>query len=196
MELSVGLYISHMDTVTIKGDRSLYVYLLDYGWPEGEWERLFKKHFMHMADRASQTGAVVIGSMRGIHFANEVLNWHSVGGLDPEQTLPGLLITKTHPSYFKETTDDNGKPAPGMNDLLVVPLKPLCKDETDFLRTIEGIFADLKIGAELKNFQVAKHDARHSKGGGLGKRFVNAIAVKPGAFGVSVDLKELLLPTK
>jgi hypothetical protein len=192
----MGLYISHMDTVTIKGDRSLYVYLLDYGWPEGEWERLFKRHFMHMADRASQTGAVVIGSMRGIHFANEVLNWHAVGDLDPDKTLPGLLITKTHPSYFKESMDDHVTPAPGMNDLLVVPLKPFCKDETDFLRAVEGIFTDLRNGTELKNFQIAKHDGRQSKGRTLGDRFVKAIAVKPGAFGVSVDLKELLLPTE
>jgi len=191
----MGLYISHMDTVTIKGDRSLYVYLLDYGWPEGEWERLFKKHFMHMADRASQTGAVVIGSMRGIHFANEVLSWHAVGDLDPEHVLPGLLITKTHPSYFKDT-DGPVKLAPGMKDLLVVPLKPLCKDETDFLRTIEGIFTDLRNGAELNNFQIAKHDGRQPKSRSLGKRLVNAIAVKPGAFGFSVDLKELLLPGK
>ena len=48
----MGLYISHMDTVSIKGSRSLYIYLLDYGWPEGEWEQIFKKHFMSMADRA------------------------------------------------------------------------------------------------------------------------------------------------
>jgi hypothetical protein len=50
MEASMGLYISHMDTVSIKGSRSLYIYLLDYGWPEGEWEQIFKKHFMSMAD--------------------------------------------------------------------------------------------------------------------------------------------------
>ena len=42
----MGLYISHMDTVSIKGSRSLYIYLLDYGWPEGEWEQIFKKHFI------------------------------------------------------------------------------------------------------------------------------------------------------
>ena len=196
MEASLGLYISHLDMVTIKGDRSLYVYLLDYGWPEGEWERLFKKHFMHMADRASQTGAVVIGSNRGLHFANEVLSYHAVGNLDSEKALPGLLITKTHPSYFKESTAEHGEPAPGMKDLLVVPLKPFCKDETDFLRAIEGIFTDLRNGTELKNFQIAKHDGRQPMTQNLGKRIVKAIAVKPGAFGVSVDLKELLLPGK
>jgi N6-adenosine-specific RNA methylase IME4 len=32
---SLGLYISHLDSVVIGADRSLYVYLLDYGWPDG-----------------------------------------------------------------------------------------------------------------------------------------------------------------
>jgi len=45
-----------MDTVSIKGSRSLYIYLLDYGWPEWEWEQIFKKHFMSMADRSDKTG--------------------------------------------------------------------------------------------------------------------------------------------
>jgi len=192
----MGLYISHMDTVSIKGSRSLYVYLLDYGWPEGEWEQIFKKHFMSMADRADKTGAVVIGSSRGSHFGNEVLNWHRVGTLDADEVLPGLLITKTHPSYFRESFDDSKAAAPGLEDLLVIPLKPFCKDETDFLCAIEGIFHDLKDGLELKNFRIASHDPRRHRAKSVGKRLVDAIEVKPGAFGVSLDLKALLLPAK
>ena len=192
----MGLYISHMETVTIKANRSLYIYLLDYGWPDGEWEQLFKRHFMRMADRASQTGAVVIASMRGVHFGNEVLNWHRVGDLNVDEVLPGLLVTKTHPSYFVESTNDDAPAAPGLKDLLVIPLKPFCKDETDFVRAIEGVFSDLQDGLELKNFKIAKHDSRHSTRTDLRKRVVDAIAVKPGAFGVSVDLKALLLPEK
>lgn len=189
----MGLYISHMDTVSIKVERSLYIYLLDYGWPGGEWEQLFKRHFMHMADRATRTGAVVIGSMNGVHFGNEVLSWHRVGDLKADDVLPGLLVTKTHPSYFKESWDDTKPAAPGLEDLLVISLRPFCNDETDFLRAIEGVFSDLQNGLLLKNFQIAKHDARRHH---IGKRLVNAIEVKPGAFGVSVDLKALLLPPK
>lgn len=189
----MGLYISHLDTVTIKQERSLYVYLLDYGWPDGQWEQLFKKHFMRMADRASETGAVVIGSMRGIHFGNEVLNWHGVGKLRGEDVLPGLLITKTHPSYFRETFGDDQPAEPGLDTLLVVPLRPFCRDETDFLQAVEGVFSDLKSGAKLRDFEIAKHDARRNRETGLGKRMIDAIAVKPGVFGVSVDLKALLL---
>jgi hypothetical protein len=196
MEVCVGLYISHMETISINTQRSLYIYLLDYGWPAGTWEQLFKKHFMHMADRATQTGAVVIGSMNGIHFSNDVLNWHNVGDLDVADVLPGLLVTKTHPNYFRECLDDSRPAASGLEDLLVIPLKPFCNDETDFLRAIEGVFSDLENGLELKNFQIAKHDPRCRRAIDMGKRLVNAIAVEPGAFGVSVDLKALLLPVK
>lgn len=154
----MGLYISHLDTITIKVNRSLYIYLLDYGWPDGNWEQIFKRHFMHMAHLASTADAVVIGSMRGVHFANEVLNWHHVGELSAETVLPGLLITKTHPSYFKEGIDDRAEVAPGLGDLLVVPLKPFCHDETTFLATIEGVFADLRNDLALRNFRVASHD--------------------------------------
>jgi hypothetical protein len=189
----MGLYISHLDTVTIKQERSLYVYLLDYGRPDGEWEQVFKKHFMRMADRASETGAVVIGSTRGVHFGNEVLNWHGVGSLRGEDVFPGLLITKTHPSYFRETFDDNQSAEPGLDTLLVVPLRPFCRGETDFVQAVEGVFSDLKSQAKLRDFEIAKHDARRRRRTGIRRRIVDAVAVKPGAFGVSIDLKALLL---
>jgi len=190
----MGLYVSHMDTVTIKAERALYIYLLDYGWPGGEWEQLFKRHFMNMADRATKTGAVVIGSMNGVHFANEVLSWHHVAGLSVDDVLPGLLVTKTHPSYFVESYDETRSAAPGLEDILVIPLKPFCGDETEFLRAIEGVFSDLQNGLELKNFKIARHDPRRHRALKIGKRLINAIAVKPGAFGMSVDLKALLSP--
>lgn len=192
----MGLYISHMDTVSIKEERSLYIYLLDYGWPGGEWEQLFKRHFMSMADKATKTGAVVIGSMNGIHFGNEVLSWHRVADLDADDVLPGLLVTKTHPGYFVESFDDSQTAKAGLEDLLVIPLKPFCRDETDFLRTIEGVFSDLQNGLQLKNFQIAAHDPRRHRALDMGKRLVNAIEVKPGAFGMAVDLKALFLPQK
>lgn len=196
MEAKLGLYISHMDTISIKVERSLYIYLLDYGWPDGEWSQLFKRHFMRMAEHATQTGAVVIGSMNGVHFGNEVLNWHHVGDLNADDVLPGLLITKTHPNYFKENFDDATPVAPGLEELLVIPLKPFCTDETDFLRAIDGVFSDLRSGLQLKNFAIAKHDPRRHRALDMGKKLVNAIEVKPGAFGMSLDLKALFFPPK
>ncbi len=84
----MGLNINHLSDVSIRGERSLYLYLLNYGWPDGEWEQLFKKHFMKLADMASETGAVVISSKKGLHFGNEVLNYYKVVSLNAEKVLP------------------------------------------------------------------------------------------------------------
>ncbi len=187
----MGLYINHLEDVNIRGERSLYVYLLDYGWPDGEWETLFKRNFMRMAQRASETDAVVIGSPGGIHFSNDVLSWHRVGKLDPDKVLPGLLITKTHPEYFRGNNYDYEESLvkPSLGDLLVIPLLPFCTSETEFIRAVEGVFADLKRGVELNNFRIARHDVRRNH---FGKRVVDAIELKPSVGGVSVNLKTLL----
>ncbi len=182
----MGLYVTCLDTVSIKDERSLYIYLLDYGWPEGRWEKIFKKHFMKMADMAAETGAVVVGSPRGVHFANDILSWHKVGDLDAETVLPGLLVTKTHPSYFEGLSEiENGE----LHDMLIVPLRSFCQNEDDFLKAVEEIFSDLREGKELRNFSIATHDFRKSKQKKIGDRLVKSIEAKPGAFGFAIDLK-------
>lgn len=188
----MGLYINHLETVTLNEERSLYVYLLDYGWPDGRWEQIFKRHFMKMADLASAAGAVVVGSPRGIHFANEVLSFHSVGNLRAEDVLPGILITKTHPSYFRESYDGTAPTGRGLHTLLVIPIRDLCKDEEDFVMAIESIFSDLRSGAELKDFRIARNDIQCRRNGRWSERFVEAIELKPGAFGLNLNIKALL----
>lgn len=78
-----------------------------------------------------------------------------------------------------------------MDTLLVVPLRSFCTDEATFIRLIERVFADLKNGLELKDFAIAKHDPRR-RAPAAASRFADAIELKPGAFGVSLDLKKLL----
>lgn len=193
----MGLWISQLGSVNIRGERSLYIYLLDYGWPDGDWEKLFKKHFSRMAGLAQDSEAIVVGSNNGTHFANEVLSWHRVASLDADRVLPGLLITKTHPAYFNdEQFYQSASIKPDLEDLLVIPLRDFCTDETDFLRSIEGIFEDLKKGTELRNFEIAQHDPRRKTFGQRSQQLVGAIELKPGIFGISIDLKKLLSPDK
>ncbi len=191
----MGLYVNHLKTVAINGERSLYVYLLDYGWPEGQWEKIFKRHFMKMADLASDTNAVVIASPRGVHFANEVLDWYKVGDLDANRVLPGLLITKTSPDYFKDfhfNSDKLGEKKQMADKLLVVPIKSFCTTEQDFVAGIEKLFADLRCGTSLSDFSIAQNDVRREAADPKWKRLQEAVELKPGAFGFRVDLKKLL----
>jgi hypothetical protein len=188
----MGLYISHLDSVTIGSDRSLYLYLLDYGWPDGQWEQIFKLHFMKMADLASKSGAVVIGSMRGVHFANEVLNYYTVGDLNADEVLPAIMITKHRPEFFKEESNRDTTVDGNVGRVLIIPLRDFCKNEEDFVVAIQSIFDDLKSQKDLHNFKVSKNDVRLRPSRNAGRFLLDAVELKPGAFGFSVNIKRLL----
>jgi len=192
----MGLHISTMQELPA-GDRSLFIYLLDYGWPNGPYERLFRENFGAMARRAEETHAVVIMSDRGIHFADEVLSWHSILGYDAAELLPAVLITHTHPSYFErgQRLSDGG----AFRDLALIPLKQACTTPEQFQVFISSIFSDLEKGHSLRNFQAVKFDAlgkkRSSASAGLIKRVGRAVLLQPNFAGVGVDLKKLFSAT-
>lgn len=146
---------------------------------------------MRMADLASDSGAVVISSPRGVHFGNEVLSWHRVGHLDANKILPALLITKIDPLYFKETGAYEAPADNELRDLLVIPLRNFCTSEDQFVEAIERIFSDLKKGSELRNFEVAQHDVNSKSKYDAVRRAGNAIELKPNFFGLGVDLRKL-----
>lgn len=189
----MGLYISKLDEIAIKEERDLYIYLLDYGWPEGKWESVFKKHFMKMADLAADNNAVVIGSPRGRHFANAVLNYHQLLDVAADNILPAIMITRTHPTYFQDDPQDVFGREPvkaGLEDLLLVPLETFFTSEEDFIRGIEGIFENAKKGLELSQFEVAGGDYRVRKASAV-SRFWESAEIKPGIFGLKLDVKKL-----
>lgn len=191
----MGLYVSHLKNLPY-GERSLYVYLLDYGWPEGPYEKIFRDNFQTMAKRASETDAIVIASHRGVHFANEVLSWHNVNGMDADTILPAILITKTHPNYFAESTDDSESAGGGLGDIVLIPLKSACNSPDDFLKLIESVFTDLEKGLELSTFRISQHQLE--TGNELGfrwksikSRLSKSFILEPKFAGVGVDLRKL-----
>ena len=201
----MGLYVSHITTLPSDQVRELYVYLLDYGWPEEEYEKIFRKSFESLAKRASETGAIVIASHRGVHFANEVLSYHRVFDLDASEVLPAVLITKTHPSYFVETFGPEEHPVanPELDDLceddvVLIPLKLACTSPEEFTSLAESIFADLTAGLALQNFRVSKYDTRVQRSTEEKswrrtiRRLGKVIILEPNIGGLGVNLKELI----
>jgi hypothetical protein len=194
----MGLYISTMRELPT-GDRSLYLYLLDYGWPNGPYEQLFRNNFGHLAARSSETGAVVIMSGRGVHFANEVLDWHQVYGHDASDILPALLVTQTHPSYF--VGHDAGQFAEhprgddGLGDLALIPLRSACTEPSEFLALIGSIFDDLERGLTLRSFRADPLDLlteeKPSRMKKITGRVGRAFLLQPNISGIGVDLKVL-----
>lgn len=191
----MGLYVSTMRELPT-GDRSLYIYLLDYGWPAGDYERLFRDHFGHLSARASETGSVVVMSGRGVHFANEVLDWHQICGHDATDILPAILITHTHPKYFSagDYSFENDTPTEGLGDIALIPLKAVCKQPDDFLKIIGSIFDDLDKGLTLRNFRAEPFDIltdrKPSRVRSMAERVGKAVLLQPNFGGVGIDLKK------
>ena len=191
----MGLHVSHLKNLPYE-NRSLYVYLLDYGWPNGPYEKIFRDNFQAMSQRASETGAIVIASHNGVHFANEVLNWHNVNGLDADKILPAILVTKTHPNYFTDSYDDDGNGGEGLGDIVLIPLKRVCTNPDDFASVIESVFSDLEKGLELSKFRVSEHDSQNIKPTvsaftRFGTRIGKSIMLEPNFAGFGVNLKTL-----
>ncbi|HAM47039.1 MAG TPA: hypothetical protein DCZ07_07810 [Alphaproteobacteria bacterium] len=194
----MGLLVSHLKTLARVSDKDLYVYLLDFGWPDGKYEKLFKSHFSQLAKKASDANSVVVASNRGTHFANQILAYYKVLDLKADEVLPAILISKAAPSYFEETLGPEEHSIDPDTDPLLrektvfIPLKNCCQDETSFVAIIESIFSDLESGLEIGNFRVADHDEFHTnrKPSILG-RVASSILLQPNIGGVGVDLRRL-----
>lgn len=208
----MGLIIKDLAEIAEVPDRgrSLYIYLLDYGWPDGEYERIFSNQWSKLCERASETNAIVIKSQRGVHFANSVLNWHSLDGREIENILPAILLTKSPPSYFFHGTEpgqddtmnslpSHGNPSEAMDDMALLPLGRFCNSPDGFSCLIEGIFADLERGKELRNFGACSIDVLRAEEPSwnrfpLGKRLGRALLLQPNFAGIGLNLKTLFSP--
>lgn len=202
----MGLLVHNLAEIASAPDvgRRLYIYLLDYGWPEGPYEKIFHDNWSKLAERASQTDSIIIRSPNGLHFANEVLNWHCVGGHDAEEILPAILMTHTPPSYFSEGATESSKsifsdPLTGSNDadlgdVAILPLKQMCASPQKFLDSIESIFSDLEKGLRLREFRTAKFDiVKPPKLGAvewIKTRVGRAILLQPNVGGLGIDLQK------
>jgi hypothetical protein len=177
--------IHSLGEIPADAQRGYFVYLLDYGWDEPLGEVLFK-NFDRMADQASRHNAVVLRGLVGSHFADEVLSWHHVNGQPAEKILPAVLVTTKNPHEFR---DGDGRRVDGHANnqpMLLVPLREACKSTSDVATLIERMFADIREGKELSNFQIAQ-ELQRGKHGAL----ADALILRPTFSGVGIDLKQI-----
>ncbi|EJL7002265.1 hypothetical protein O1D89_003430 [Vibrio cholerae] len=177
----MGLMIHSMGEVPANVDRAFYIYLLDYGWQEPIRDALFD-NFQLLADHASKNDAVVFQGTVGHHFTDEVISWHSVNGLDCEDVLPAILITTRNPHEFSERRVN-----PTEHNMLLIPLKNVCKTPTDVIGIIKKLVSDISAKKELPDFKVAQ-EIRAGESGSL----VDALILQPNISGVGIDLNKII----
>lgn len=180
----MGLMIHSLAELPIEARRRYYMYLLDYGWSEPVMDTILK-NFPKLAEAASKNDAVVVRGTPGVHFADEVLSWHGVNGRPAENILPAILITTRHPQDFqlgmvREASEHR-------DALLLIPLRSVCKSQSDVIPFIEKLFEDIHSRKSLSQFQISEELSRGDRGA-----FVDALILRPSVKGVGVDLKELV----
>lgn len=180
----MGLMIHSLQEFPPEATRGYYVYVLDYGWNEPLSDALIS-NFNEMGKQASQNNAIVFRGTVGSHFEDEVLSWHSVNGQKTEEILPAILITTKHPASFKNEQSQGSREPVGDN-LILIPLKQMCKNSSDVVALIERLFLDIKEGKELKDFRISAEMKK-----GMFGALVDAVILEPNFNGIGIKLKPL-----
>jgi hypothetical protein len=199
----MGLYVHSLSRLPLGLDRDYYLYVLDYGWEEPLGQALHA-NFRKISELAAQTSSVVIAGTESRAFAAEVLSlhvdeeqfsWNQINGESGEEILPALMITAKHPQSFKGEVPNFRFPkvTKGVADenLILIPLKGICKDSTEVVALIEKIFRDIAAKKPLRDFAIAKEITA-----GNGRAISDALILKPTIWGMGVDLRDLVKRVK
>lgn len=182
----MGLMIHSLDILSPEAKRDYFVYVLDYGWSESLSD-VIRKNFQNLAGWASKNDSAIITGVGEIgHFDNEVLSWHSINGDNAENILPAILITRTNPHKFREFSDFGRKKVDKDFTYILIPLKKVCKTETDVLDLIRKITRDIEEKKDLIDFQIKKELKP-----GFGKAIVKSMIMEPNFNGIGFSFNRL-----
>lgn len=182
----MGLMIHSLEILSPNAKRDYFIYILDYGWSEPLAD-IIKKNFQSLAGWASKNDAAIIAGVGEIgHFDNEVLSWHNINGEDGQNALPAILITKTNPHEFRAFSDKNKESMNADFSFILIPLKKMCKTETEVMNLLNKVVADIEAKKDLNDFQIQK-----ILNPGLGKAIINSIVLEPNFSGIGFSFNRL-----
>ncbi|KPA13372.1 hypothetical protein MHK_006421, partial [Candidatus Magnetomorum sp. HK-1] len=151
----MGLHVHSLGELPDKDFRDYYVFLLDYGWEEYIGKSL-KDNFDKMAELASKNNAIVIKGISGCHFEDEVLSFYNINGIPGEEILPAILISTINPHLFKERGNICNRGKLINDNLILIPIKLICRNSNDVAVLINKIFNDIEYKKAIKDFEISK----------------------------------------
>jgi hypothetical protein len=182
----MGLMIHSLEILSPEAKRDYFIYVLDYGWTE-PLSDVIRKNFQNLARWASKNDSAIIAGVGELgHFDNEVLSWHRINGEDAENLLPAILITRTNPHEFRHFSDLGSEKVDKDFSYVLIPLKKVCKTESDVLELLTKIIKDIEGKKDLSDFKV-----REELKPGLGKAIVKSIILEPNFAGVGFSFNKL-----
>jgi len=182
--------IHSLENLPTSARRSFFIYLLDYGWNEPISNAL-RENFDRMAEIAAKNKAVIVKGTEIAHFQNEVMSWHQINNENAEDLLPALLITNTHPQYFRDSNQafsgrENIIRTEEDLKLILIPFKRFCETTNEVLSLIEKVFKDIEAEKDLSEFKIAKEMSK-----GVGRAIVDSIILEPNFSGIGFSFNKL-----
>ena len=128
--------------------------------------------------------ALLITSLKNIHFYSDVLSWHNVVGVDPEKFGPCFLICTAPPSAFVEGKIDVSFGSSNADETpwVILPLQRFCNNAKDLNQLLKVVVDAMSQNKPLAGFE---HDEIF--------RYMNRpiISGKPKYLGMELDLRSL-----
>jgi hypothetical protein len=183
----MGLMIHNLELLSENAIRDYFVYILDYGWDE-PLSNVIRRNFDKLSNQASNSdSAIIIGVGEVGHFDNQVLSYHSINGENAEEILPAILITRTNPHIFKQFSDAKNRRIDEQFRYILIPLRNICKTESDVVNLIHGLFKDIKDKKNLSDFKVQKELKK-----GTGRAIVDSLILGPNFMGMGFDFNKFI----
>ncbi|OGS23333.1 MAG: hypothetical protein A2252_09635 [Elusimicrobia bacterium RIFOXYA2_FULL_39_19] len=188
----MGLMVHSLENIPETKNRDYFIYLLDYGWTE-PISKVLRENFENMSKFAATNRAVVIKGTELAHFENEVFSWHKINNENADDLLPAMLITNTHPRYFREhlgkwkTSGQLRSDEHDQMKLILIPFKKFCSSPTEAISLINKVFNDIINQRDLSEFKIAKEMKK-----GIGQAIVNSIILEPNFNGIGFSFEKLL----
>ena len=177
----MGIKISSLAQIPADLEMKYYIYLLTSEFPYS-YNTALENSLEILARNARAKDFIVIKGLVG-EFGGEVMNAHSVDGLESDETLPAILISSVNPHKFKQarSIDRNG-PFKEQERVIIISLKEEARTEDDVYKIVETILNDILKGEELSEFEI--NNAKRT-------RFIDALVLEPNFSGVGIKLKTL-----
>jgi len=183
----MGLVVSEMARFPTGGKLDYYVYFLDYGWDDN-LSRAMYQNFDAFAGFTHNNNSVVVRGLNRRHFSNEVLSWYHVNGRPVDTILPAILITDLDPRELGRTDKmERGKLTTAAVDpmrLVLIPLRELCKTESDVTSLLQDLAKDMEEKRSLSKFKVRDLLDRSNEG------LADVLILKPSIGGIGIDLRK------
>jgi len=180
----MGLHIHTLSKIPDYMDKDWFIYLLEYG-PRDPFTAAMNACFDEMAEWSSTGNAVTVKGTTPVHFNDEVLSWHNIGGLDGEDVLPALLISTINPHVFNDFCGPGREKYKPNDKLVVIPLRKIADNSDQVYAVVRRVLKELQQGTNLSSLEATV------AGRGYRQRVVDAVELKPSVAGASIDLKKL-----